>query len=116
MNSNQIQEIIRLFKSKAPDKNYMDACQVTHNGIKYGGIHLFDGDKPESLKIASLSIKGVNADLMSAELMIGPNTIEFVENHSLFMELLNRLVPYQRFNNLSNDKKEPTKAYQKAIS
>lgn len=116
MNSNQIQEIVMLFKSKAPAKNYMDACQITHNGIKYGGIHLFDGDKPDSQKIASLSIKGVNADLMSAELIIGPNIIEFVENYTLFIELLNRLIPYQSFNNLSNDKKEQTKTHQKALS
>lgn len=111
MNSNQIQEIVMLFKSKAPAKNYMDAFQFPHNDIKYGGIHLFDGDKPDSQKIASLSFKSVNDDSMSVELIIGFNTIEFIENHSLFMELLNKLVPVQSFNNLSNDKKEPTKAY-----
>mgnify|MGYP003404828022 CR=1 FL=1 len=118
MNSNQIQEIVKLFKSKAPAKNYMDACQMTHYGIKYGGIYLFDGDKPDSQRIASLSIKGVSADLMSVELIIGFNTIEFVEHHTLFMEILNRLIPMQSFNSLSNEKSKETalQANQKAIS
>ena len=104
MNSQQVDDIVRLFRSKAPEEYFINAAKLTHNNVKYGGLHLFDGDQPNSQKVVSLSIKDIVVDIMSVELIVGNNCFEMFDRPEIMMDLINRLVPFQGYKKIQNEK------------
>lgn len=100
--------------SKAPKEYYMDSPQFTNNGVKYGTIHLFDGPDGKSMKIAALTIKGMSADHMGVELIVGQNSFEILDNPSLMIGLIDQFVPFQGVN-LSIYGKKEIKTNKKAL-
>ncbi len=103
MNSQQVDEIISLFRSKAPADHYTDSCQISHNNIKYGGVHLFNGTNPDSQKVASLCIKGITADVMSVELIVGNDSFEVLDSVPVLINLINVLVPFQGYKKIKHE-------------
>lgn len=117
MNTNDVDNIVKTFMSKAPADYYMNACKLTHNKVTYGGIHLFDGTEPNSNKVATLAIKGVDAQRMSVELIVGNDAYDICDHPAIMVGLINQLVPYQGFfNKALHEKKTALQAHQKAIS
>lgn len=111
MNTNDVDNIVKTFMSKAPAEYYMNASKLTHNKVTFGGIHLFKDDSPNSDKVASLMIKGIDAQHMSVELIIGNDAYDICDNPAIMIGLINQLVPYQGLNAIKHDQKATVQAY-----
>jgi hypothetical protein len=93
MNIQEVENIRKAFLSKAPERYYYHQPNMTHRGLKYAGIFLFDGASDSSKKVASFSVKAHDSESMMITIGIGWNTFEFLENPTLCLEIIKRFIP-----------------------
>lgn len=100
MNLNDMQSIVDAFKAKAKDRPELlyDHGVISDNRnaeligeVRHGGLSIFDGEDDSSQKVASIHYQG-NGEVFCVTLHIGMNEFQFVENPSLCVELIERLV------------------------
>lgn len=95
MNATELNEVVELFKSKVGDRTelLMNHPLIEHKGIRYAGISIFDGAGPESIKTASISIKGT-AEISIVTLHVDMNEFEITDAKTC-KEMINRFVTTQ---------------------
>jgi hypothetical protein len=94
MTFQEVEQIRNAFLSKAPDRYYLHHPTISdRQGLKHGGVSLFNGSTDHSEKVASFSVKAVDGQRMSVTLIIEWNSYEFMEEHELCIELIERFVP-----------------------
>ncbi len=94
MTYEEVEQIRKVFLSKAPERYYLHHPTISdRQGLKHGGVSLFSGTTDHSEKVASLQIKAFTGERMSATLIIGWNSYEFLEEPGLCLELIDRFVP-----------------------
>lgn len=93
MTIQEVNQIVELFKSKAPAPYYLESPKLEMHGIKYSGISLFTSSGDNAKPVASLDIRVIDGERCSVHLLIGWNRHEFMENPDLCLELINRFIP-----------------------
>lgn len=91
MNKMQAQEILDLFRSKAPHEDYiMNHSPIESNSIELSGMSLFDGVENDKKKVASITTHGLEEDDIYNITLYTANYEEFRINDSV--ELLKYLI------------------------
>jgi hypothetical protein len=95
MNLEQITSIVEAFKARVGTQTELlydhPIIGGRIQGLKYGGISIFDGPDGDAQKVASLGYEG-NGEVFQATLNIGWNEYKFIENPELCIELIKRYV------------------------